>query len=68
MAFKSPYDWFQIELAILDEIATNNVENYLNSTCAASFFLCQFQGLRALQAYVLSADGAPVVLVDGGTS
>ena len=67
MANRTPYEWLEDELAIMDELATNEVGDYLNTTCAAKFFLCQWQGLRALQAYVLSAGGAPVVLVDGAS-
>ena len=67
MANRTPYEWLEDELAIMDELATNEVGDYLNTTCAAKFFLCQWQGIRAAQAFALSASGTMVVLDDGAS-
>lgn len=62
----TPAGWYEEQLERLELIADAgvNARDYLMSDQGHVWFLMQFDGLRALQAYCVAAGGTMVVLSD----
>lgn len=73
MANQTPYQWLAIQQDRAEQLGQNDAMDYLaaDAETGAFWFLSQFDGIRALQAFCLAAGGEMVVLShtnSGGSS